>query len=191
MREGESELDGRSPKENRGGERDPTPWKVTYWMERSTESEESPDAEKSAAVSRSTKKQSKNGTDDLNYCHRHQKIELLGWGLSTETSALEVSPWEWAGVGSAETARGSRKRSVSFEGAETTWETRKQSVVGGESNTLRAGKWKATSEGTWAKSWVCRRDKVPVLRGGEERVGPHRIPPHHSELTGPSAIRKL
>ena len=51
---------------------------------------------------------------------------MLGWGLGTETSAPEVSPQEWAGVGSAETAWGS----VRFDGAETAWETRKQRVTG-------------------------------------------------------------
>ena len=52
---------------------------------------------------------------------------------------------------------------------ETAWETRKQSVAGGGSNTIRAGEWKATSEGTGEKSWIHRRDKVPVLgrREGE------------------------
>ena len=29
---------------------------------------------------------------------------MLGWGLGTETSALEDSPWDGAGVGSVETA---------------------------------------------------------------------------------------
>ena len=64
------------------------------------------------------------------------KTEMLRWGLGTETSALEVSPWEWAGVG----------------GAETAWGTRKQCGMDGVSNTLRAGEWKSTTERTWEKS---------------------------------------
>ena len=40
-------------------------------------------------------------------------------------------------------------------------------AVGG-SNTLRAKERKATTEGTWEKSWICRREKVPVLGKGEE-----------------------
>ena len=38
---------------------------------------------------------------------------------------------------------------------------------------LRVGKWKATSERTWEKSWVC----ASVGEGREEGVGPHRIFP--------------
>ena len=57
---------------------------------------------------------------------------------------------------------------------------------------LRSGKWKATSEGTWEKSWICRRDKVPVLGRGEKKGwAPIEYSPCHSELTGPLAIRKL
>ena len=75
---------------------------------------------------------------------------------------------------------------------ETAWETRKLSVVGAGSNTLRAGGWKATSEGTWEKSWICRRDKAPVLgRGEKEGWATIECSPHHSELTCPPAIRKL
>jgi len=77
---------------------------------------------------------------------------MLGWGLGTETVALEVSPQEWAGVPSVETA----------------WGTRKQCIIGGGSNMLRAGEWKATTEGPWEKIWTHRRDKVPVLGRGEE-----------------------
>ena len=58
---------------------------------------------------------------------------MLGWGLGTETSAPEVSPWEWARVGSAEIVwwGASRNRSVRFDWAETAWEARKQSIVAG------------------------------------------------------------
>ena len=63
------------------------------------------------------------------------KTEMLGSGLGTKTSALEVSPRERAGV----------------DGAETAWGTRKLSVVVAEHNMLRTGRWKATSEGTWER----------------------------------------
>ena len=76
--------------------------------------------------------------------------------------------------------------------AETAWETRKLSVVGAGRNTLRAGEWKATSEGTWEKSWICRRDKAPMLgRGEEEGWATIEYSPHHSELTCPPAIGNL
>ena len=65
-------------KGNCGGERDPAPWKVTYTGERSNELEESPDAEKSVAVSRGPEKRIKNPPDHLNYGHSHQKLRLLG-----------------------------------------------------------------------------------------------------------------
>ena len=48
----------------------------------------------------------------------------------------------------------SRNWSVRFDGVETAWETRKQSIIGEGSKTVRARKWKATAEGTWEKSWV-------------------------------------
>lgn len=51
---------------------------------------------------------------------------------------------------------------------ETAREIRKWCALGGGSNTLRAGVWKATIEGIWEKIWTCRRDKVPVLGRGEE-----------------------
>jgi len=71
-------------------------------------------------------------------------------------------------------------------------ETRKLSVVGAGSNTLRARGWKTTSEGTWEKSWICRRDKAPVLGRGEEKGwAAIECSPHHSELACPPAIRKL
>ena len=65
-------------KENCGGERDPTPWKVTYSMELSPESEGSPDAVNSAAVGLRSEKQSESQTDHLNYWHSHQKLIHLG-----------------------------------------------------------------------------------------------------------------
>ena len=67
----------------------------------------------------------------------------------------------------------SRNQSVKFDRAETVWETRKQSIKGGGSTTLRVGKWKATSKGTWEKSRVCTN----VGEGREEGVGPHIVLP--------------
>ena len=87
---------------------------------------------------------------------------------------------------------GSRNLSIGFDRAETAWETRKQSFTGGGSNMLRAGKWKAISEGTWEKSWIFRKDLVPVLQRGEQKGwAPIEYSPCHSELTGPPAIRNL
>ena len=52
-------------------------------------------------------------------------MEMLGWGLDTETSASEVSPRERAGVGGA---WGSRSRSVEFTGKRLPLGSRKLSV---------------------------------------------------------------
>ena len=85
-------------KGNCGGERDPTPWKVTYTGERSNEPEESPDAEKSVAVSKleyGKTHQEPNGPSELRA--KSPKIETPGWGLGTETLPLKVSPREEAG----------------------------------------------------------------------------------------------
>lgn len=86
-------------KGNCGGERDPTPWKVTYLTKRSTEPEESPDAEKSVAVSRSSEKQSENPTDHMNYWHSHQKLRRLGGGWAPIPQLLRLDPGKWLGVG--------------------------------------------------------------------------------------------
>ena len=57
---------------------------------------------------------------------------------------------------------------------------------------LRAREWKATSEGTWQKRWICRRDKVPVLGRVEEKGwATIEYSPHHSGLTCLPVIRKL
>ena len=57
---------------------------------------------------------------------------------------------------------------------------------------LRAGEWKATSEGTWEKSRTHRRDKVPVLgRGVKEGWATIEYSLCHSELSCPLACRKL
>ena len=69
--------------------------------------------------------------------------------------------------------------------AETAWEA-EHCLAGAGCSMLRAGGWKATSEETWEKSWICRRDKAPVLgRGEEERWATIEYSPHHSELTCP------
>ena len=91
--------------------------------------------------------------------------------MGTETSAPAVSPQEKAGVGGVETAWGTRKCSVGLAAQTPPWETRKQSFAGGWSNMLRVGKWKATSEGTWEKSWVC----ASVGEGKRVGAGHHRI----------------
>ena len=80
------------PKGNCGGERDPAPWKVTYTGERSNEPEESPDAEKSVAVSWSTEKPIKNPTDHLNYGHSHQKLRRLGGGWAPRPRLQRLVP---------------------------------------------------------------------------------------------------
>ena len=38
----------------------------------------------------------------------------------------------------------------------------------GGSDTLRAGGWKAVTEGTQEEVWIGRRDKVPLLGRGEK-----------------------
>ena len=109
-----------------GEERDPTPWKVTYSMERSTELEGSPDAEKSTAVSLRSEEQSENQTDHPNCWHQKQRRLGGGWALRPRLQRLVLG--EWAGVGSAETAWGTRNRSVGFAGKRPPWRSRKQSV---------------------------------------------------------------
>ena len=66
----------------------------------------------------------------------------------------------------------------------------------GSSVLLRAGEWKATTEGTREKVWTCRRVKAPLLGSGEEEgqaaiensLGPsvHTCPLDHRELSTPS-----
>ena len=90
-------------KGNCGGEKDPTPWKVTYLMERSTELEESAEAEKSIAVSQSSEKQSKNQSDHLNYRHSHQKLRCLGGGWAQRPRLQRLVPG-LGGRGGVETA---------------------------------------------------------------------------------------
>ena len=56
---------------------------------------------------------------------------------------------------------------------------------------LRAGEWKATTEGTWEKSWTHSRDKVPVLgRGEKEEQAAIEYSLSPSEHTCPPASRE-
>ena len=118
VREGESEWTGAPERELRRRKGSRT-LESHLPGERSNEPEESPDAERSVAVSRNTEKPIKNPTDHLNYGHSHQKLRRLGggwapnprlqrlvpgkgpgdaWvGLGTVTSALKVGPREGAG----------------------------------------------------------------------------------------------
>ena len=57
---------------------------------------------------------------------------------------------------------------------------------------LRAGEWKAATEGTWEKSWTCTRNKAPVLERGEEKgQATIEYSLHPSEYTCPPASRNL
>ena len=80
--------------------------------ERSNEPEESPDAEKSVAVSWSTEKPIKNPTDHLNYGHSHQKLRCLGRGWAPNPQLQRLVPEKgpgdaWVGAG---------HRDLAFEG---------------------------------------------------------------------------
>ena len=56
---------------------------------------------------------------------------------------------------------------------------------------LRAGEWKAATEGTWEKSWTCTRNKAPVLERGEEKgQATIEYSLHPSEYTCPPASRQ-
>ena len=61
------------------------------------------DAKKSAAAGLRTKKQSESHTDHLNLWHRHQRLRR-SVGAGHQDLGSWVSAWEWAGVGSVETA---------------------------------------------------------------------------------------
>ena len=72
-------------------------------------------------------------------------MEMLGWGLGTKTSVLEVSPREWAGVGGAETVWGTRNWSVGFTGKRLPRGSRKPSVgLAGQRlpGSLESGAWR-------------------------------------------------
>ena len=102
VREGESERDGRSRKGTAEEKGIPHPGKSPTG-ERSNEPEESPDAEKSVAVSWSTEKPIKNPTDHLNYGHSHQKLRRLGGGWAPRPRLQRLVPG-LGGRGRAETA---------------------------------------------------------------------------------------
>ena len=51
---------------------------------------------------------------------------------------------------------------------------------------LRVGKWKATSKGTWEKSWVCTR----VGEGRKGGAGPHRTIPMPQRAYWPASYQK-
>ena len=80
--------------------------------ERSNEPEESPDAEKSVAVSWSTEKPIKNPTDHLNYGHSHQKLRRLGGGWAPNPRLQRLVP----GKGPGDAWVGAGHRDLSSEG---------------------------------------------------------------------------
>ena len=93
---------------------------------------------------------------------------MPGWGLGTETSALEVSPQERAGGCGVEQRLLGRSRnwSVKFDRAETAWETRKQSCRRGREQYSRGGEVESRLRGNLGEE--------PGLRpcwGGERRRG--------------------
>ena len=80
--------------------------------ERSNKLEESPDAEKSVAVSWSTEKPIKNPTDHLNYGHSHQKLRRLGGGWAPNPRLQRLVP----GKGPGDAWVGAGHRDLSSEG---------------------------------------------------------------------------
>ena len=80
--------------------------------ERSNEPEESPDAEKSVAVSWSMEKPIKNPTDHLNYGHSHQKLRCLGGGWAPNPRLQRLVP----GKGPGDAWVGAGHRDLSSEG---------------------------------------------------------------------------
>ena len=135
--------------------------------ERSNEPEESPDAEKSVAVSWSTEKPIKNPTDHLNYGHSHQKLRRLGGGWAPRPRLRRLVPGKGWGHGVEWRLLGrSRNQSVKFEGAETARETRKQSCRRGREQYSRGGEVESCLRGNLGEE--------PGLRpcwGGERRRG--------------------
>ena len=135
--------------------------------ERSNKPEESPDAEKSVAVSWSTEKPIKNPTDHLNYGHSHQKLRRLGGGWAPNPRLQRLVPGKGLGGGAEQRLLGrSRNWSVKFDGAETAWETRKQSCRRGREQYSRGGEVESRRRGNLGEE--------PGLRpcwGGERRRG--------------------
>lgn len=179
-------------KGNCGGERDPIPWKVTYSMERSTNLEESPDAEKSAAVSQSSGKQSENQTDHLNYWHSRQKLRCLGGGSAPRSWLRRLLPGNGLGWVVQRLLGGSRKQSVRFDGAETAWETRKQSIIAGGREQYAKG-WEVESHirGNLGEEVdLQERQGASVGEGREEGVGHHRLLPMPQQAHWPTSYQK-
>ena len=85
--------------------------------ERSNEPEESPDAEKSVAVSWSTEKLIKNRRDHLNCGQSHQKLRCLGGGWAPNPRLQRIVPGLGGGAEQRLLGR-SRNRSVKFDRAE-------------------------------------------------------------------------
>ena len=147
--------------------------------ERSNEPEESPDAEKSVAVSWSTEKLIKNPMDHLNYGHSHQKLRCLGGGWAPNPRLQRLVPG-LGGRGRAETAW---EVSKPFDGAETAWETRKQSCRRGREQYSRGGEVESRLRGNLGESLVC----APAGEGREEGVGPYRTPPTPQQAYRPAS----
>ena len=149
--------------------------------ERSNEPEQSPDAEKSVAVSRSTEKPIKNPTDHLNYGQSHQKLRHLGGGWAPRFQLQRLDPENgWGGAAERKLLGRSRNH---LTGQRLPGRLENKAVAEEGSNTLKAGKWKATSEGTWEKSLACAH----AGEGRAEGVGPHRIPPTPQQAYRPAS----
>ena len=110
---------------------------------------------------------------------------MPGWELGTDTSAPEVSPQERAGGAgwSGDCLGGLETGLSSLTEQRLPGRLENKAVTEEGSNMLRAGKWKATSEGTWEKSLVC----ACAGEGREEGVGPHRIPPMPQQAYRPAS----
>ena len=173
VREGECKRYGCSRKGTEE-EKGIPPWKVTYLGERSNEPEESPDAEKSVAVRWSTERLIKNRTDHLNYGHSHQKLRRLGGGWAPRPRLQRLVPGKGlSGAGWSGDCLGGLETGLSSFTVQ-----RLPGRLESRASWVRAGKWKATSEGTWEKSWICWREQcASVGEWREEGVGHHRILP--------------
>ena len=167
VREGESQRDGRSQKgtaEEKGipqPGKSPTGQKIkrTGGISRCRE-------ECSSKLEYGKADQEPNGPSELRA--QSPKIEMPGWGLGTETSAPDVSPWEraWGGEVVGILLGRSRNQSVKFDWAETAWETRKQSCHRGREKYSRGGEVERHIRGNLGEE--------PSLRpcwGGERRRG--------------------
>ena len=184
VREGESERDGRSRKgtaEEKGiphPGKSPTGGKIkrTGGISRCRE-ECSSKSEYGKTI--------KNPTDHLNYGHSHQKLRRLGGGWAPRPRLRRLVPkkgpgdaWGggWAprprlqrlvpGLGGRGRAETAWEVSKPFDGAETAWETRKQSCRRGREQYSRGGEVESRLRGNLGEE--------PGLRpcwGGERRRG--------------------